>query len=85
MREKNRVRMESIRKWEAAKNMDENMYCSFRKKLKDATLSAEERKMYEELVRKSAPIKHVSPQMNTLVRSLQGLLKMNERICVTWL
>ena len=52
MREKNRVRMESIRKWEAAKNMDENMYCSFRKKLKDATLSVEERKMYEELVRK---------------------------------
>ena len=37
------------------------------------------------MVRKSAPIKHVSPQMNTLVRSLQGFLKINEIICVTWL
>ena len=39
----------------------------------------------EELVRKSAPIKHVSLQMNTLIWSLRGFLKINEIICVTWL
>ena len=36
------------------------------------------------VVRKSAPIKHILLQRNTLLQSWRGFLKINEIICVKW-